>query len=398
MHDLQLSFRRALPWLAFTTGIFFCNFIGRTILSPLLPSIEAEMGVSHTQAGGFFFFVSLGYSLGLFFSGMVSGYLRHRRVIALSAVGMGLGLMAASQCPTPGLFSAALAATGLVGGLYIPSGIASITTLVAERDTGKALSVHEMAPNLSFILAPLAAEVLLMATDWRGALAGVGVFSLCMGLAYAAFGKGGDFTANRWRPEKVRDIASRRAFWSMAVFFSLAIATSMGPFSILPLFLVDEHGYTRAGANQLLAASRLAGPLGALLAGWLTDRLGARRMIGVYLLTAGAATGALGLAQGAALPLFVVLQTLASVLFFAAGFSMVSRLFPPEDRSVAISLMIPLGALAGMGMVPAVLGLFGDISSFGHGLLVMGLILVSALWLLRYLDRDPARHEVSRLP
>lgn len=43
---------------------------------------------------------------------------------------------------------------GLAGGLHTPSAIATITAQVQKKDWGKALSVHQSAPPLSFVLAP----------------------------------------------------------------------------------------------------------------------------------------------------------------------------------------------------------------------------------------------------
>ena len=51
--------------LCFLAMIFLINFIARIILPPLLPTIEKELGISHGQAGSFFFLISAGYVIGL---------------------------------------------------------------------------------------------------------------------------------------------------------------------------------------------------------------------------------------------------------------------------------------------------------------------------------------------
>jgi predicted MFS family arabinose efflux permease len=43
--------------VVFLAVIFFINFIARIILAPLLPTIEKELGISHGQAGSFFFLI-----------------------------------------------------------------------------------------------------------------------------------------------------------------------------------------------------------------------------------------------------------------------------------------------------------------------------------------------------
>jgi len=51
--------------VVFLVVIFFINFIARVILSPLLPTIEKELGISHGEAGSFFFLISAGYVIAL---------------------------------------------------------------------------------------------------------------------------------------------------------------------------------------------------------------------------------------------------------------------------------------------------------------------------------------------
>jgi fucose permease len=61
----------------FLVGIFLLNFSARIILSPLLPTIEEELAISHGQAGFFFFLISAGYLLGLLSSGFFASRVTH---------------------------------------------------------------------------------------------------------------------------------------------------------------------------------------------------------------------------------------------------------------------------------------------------------------------------------
>src|SRR5215475_7522879 len=51
--------------VVFLTVLFLINFLARVILSPLLPTIEKELGISHSGAGSFFFLISAGYVIAL---------------------------------------------------------------------------------------------------------------------------------------------------------------------------------------------------------------------------------------------------------------------------------------------------------------------------------------------
>jgi len=67
--DEAASFRSQLGPVFFLAVIFLINFTSRIILSPLLPTIERELAISHSQAGFFFFLTSGGYLVGLLLSG-----------------------------------------------------------------------------------------------------------------------------------------------------------------------------------------------------------------------------------------------------------------------------------------------------------------------------------------
>jgi MFS family permease len=79
-------------------GIFFINFLSRIVLAPLLVAIEKELRLSHEEAGFLFLLISLGYSLSMFGSGILSSKVIHRKVIFASALGLGITLLAISLC------------------------------------------------------------------------------------------------------------------------------------------------------------------------------------------------------------------------------------------------------------------------------------------------------------
>jgi len=66
------SFFSQLGPILFLTTIFFLNFIGRIVFAPLMPSIENDLGLDHTEAGSIFLLISLGYFISLLGSGFVS--------------------------------------------------------------------------------------------------------------------------------------------------------------------------------------------------------------------------------------------------------------------------------------------------------------------------------------
>lgn len=369
------TFSSQLGPLLFLTSIFFLNFISRIILAPLMPAIEQDLNLSHTEAGSFFLVISLGYFITLLGSGFVSSRLTHRNTIILSATAVGIALIGTSFSNSLLGIRVGLLLLGMAAGIYLPSGIATLTSLISSRHWGKAIAVHELAPNLSFVVAPLMSEVLLLWFSWRGILAILGGTSILIGIAFARSGKGGELHGQPPSFKSFKTLFAEPSFWIMMVLFSLGIAGTLGIYTMLPLYLITDHGIDRNWANTLLALSRISGLGMAFLAGWASDRLGPKRtMCGVFLVT-GLTTVLLGIAPGSWIVAIVFLQPIFAVCFFPPGFAVLSSIGPPSARNVAVSLTIPVAFVLGGGAIPIGIGIMGDAGSFGLGITLAGVLM-----------------------
>ena len=375
------------------TAVFLAGFLSRVALGPLLPAVQTDLALDYTQAGAIFSWLSGGLSLALFLSGFVSSRLTHRTVIAMSGYVAGSGLLFAATAHSLTALEAGMFVCGFGGGLYLPSGLATLTRLAPSSTWGRVLAIHETAPNLSFILAPLLAEaVLLLFGDWRMGLGLLGIGQITLATAFVARFGHGRFRGEEPRLDLARTVLGRYSVMVLAVGFVLALGSELGPFNMMTLFLTEERGFDRQDASLVLAASRVACVAVTFGAGWLTDRIGARRMIAVSQLTCGLSTAGLGLFHGSGLMAAVFAQPLAAALFFPAGFTALARMFVPEHRGMATSVILTLGVLIGSGFTPAMLGWFGDNFSFALGFEVQGAAVLlatplSALLLPASLDR-----------
>lgn len=388
MADTQnMIFRTALKWVLFITVLFLLNFIGRIIFGPLMPIIRQELGLTHAQAGSIFLMVGVGNACGLLFNGIISKRLGHRRTVAVSSLLVGLGSVLVSTCTDFTSMRLLVFLLGFASGTYLPSGVASITVLTRKNDWGKALAVHELAPNIAFVAAPLLVEAVILIGEWRDAFLWLGMVQLLAGLFFFRFGKGADFPGIPLSLHSAVPILKKPVFWLFALFFSLAQGAAIGPYSMLTLYLVSDHGMDRVAANQLLATARVAGIFLPFLAGWISDRMGGRGTVGLYLIVVGLATLALGLTSGTALRAAVLVQPALSVLFFPPAFALLAAAFQTEERSLAVSLLMPVSASIGLGVTPTVLGWLGDHGMFGLGFAGQGVLLLSALLLLPFLPR-----------
>jgi len=341
--------------LSLLTSLFFLNMMSRVVLAPLLPVIEQDLGLSHSISGSLFMMIALGYATGLFISGFVSSRLTHRRTIVISAVACGcaFGLIVAGQ--TLWIIRLGLVFLGVVTGIYLPSGITMITSSFHSANWGKAIAFHELAPALSFICAPLVVEILLPVTRWQGILALIGGTSIVLGLVFFRMAPGGDFAGEAPSPGNIRILAGKPAFWIMTSLFALAIGASLGVYSMMPVYLVAERGIDRGAANTLIGFSRIPLLVMGLVAGWLSDRIGPKPMIGFAILFIGIMTILLGILPGGWVIPAVFLQPLLTVCFFPAGFTILSRIVPPNVRNLSISIATMIGYMIGAGIVPTIL-------------------------------------------
>lgn len=365
------------PLLALT-GMFFLNFVGRLIFAPLMPAIVDDLGIAHAQAGGLFFFISAGYCAGLLASGLISSRLDHRRTVAASAACAGASLLGVALAGDLAGIRAGLLLLGAAAGVYLPSGIATLTSLARPSARGRAVAIHEMAPNLGFVAAPLLAEAVLHRLPWRAAPGLLGAAAILASAAFLWRGRGGEFRGEVPSPRTLGLLAADPAFWLLMTLFTLGIGASLGVYAVLPLYLVAERGMERESVNVLVALSRLSGLVAAFGAGLAADRLGPLRALQGVILATGTFTVLLGLLPGAWVTAAVLLQPLAAVCFFPPAFAALSQLGPPEVRNVAVSLTVPVAFLLGGGAVPAAIAWFGDSGSFAQGVAFFGALTLGA--------------------
>jgi len=369
------SFREVLPPILFLTLLFFLNFAARIFFAPLLPVIEAELQISHAASGAFFFFISSGYFVSILLSGFVARRLNHKRTIALSVVGAGSVLLIVGLCTTLLQLRLVLFCLGLTAGLYLPSALATITRLVTPAYQTRGLAVHELAPNLAFVMAPLLCELMLSLLSWRQGIGLFGVLLILVGCCYYLFSRGCAEYGSAPDLEIVTFYLRMPQFWVVTLLFSLAICSTLGIFTMLPLFLVADHGMETEQANGLVAVSRVASIGMVMVGGWLGDRFGNRVVVALALMTGGAMTVFLGLCPDRLLLFPVILQPMIAVLFFPSGFAIISRMGPREMGNIGVSLVIPLAFLVGGGVIPTLIGVVGDHFSIGIGIAGAGIMM-----------------------
>jgi NNP family nitrate/nitrite transporter-like MFS transporter len=373
---VNISIGKPFFFLFILTLIFYLSFLARIILSPLLPGLEQDSGITVGQAGFLFLVMSCGHCLSSVGSSFFVARIGHKNGIILSMVGTGFSLFLFSFAETLPSFYLSFFLLGLSSGFYIPSAITIISTLFVPEQWGRGFAVHELAPNLAFLTAPFFAAILLPLLSWQEVVQLLGVAVLLGAALFAVLGPG--FVKNNHPPDwqLCRQLISRPDFWFMTLLFSLGITGTVGVYSVLPAFLVNVHSFDEQSANLLLAMSRIPAIAAALAGGFIADRFGNKKTICWVFFATGGVTMLLGMHQEFVI-FYVYMQALLAVSFFPAAFAMLSRTGPVETRSITVSFIVPLGFVFGGGIIPAFITAMATHGRFEAGIIVTGLLLVA---------------------
>ncbi|NCC24581.1 MAG: MFS transporter [Deltaproteobacteria bacterium] len=375
-------FGACLGPLTVLAGLFFLNFSARLLLGPLLLPIQADLDIPLARVGWFFLAVSWGYSAGILLSSQAAHLLTHQRNIACSMIGLGASMLWAGFAQGPLGLGASLIGLGLAAGLYLPSGVGSITDFVPSRHLGKAFALHECAPSLAFIVAPLMAEFFLTWGGWRQAFQGLGLLSLVSGGWYWFRGRAGRFPGRGMSWDRIMHLIRNPSFLLVALGFSLAIGAEIGVFHLTSVYLVRDHGLSRSDANLFLGISRVACLLVTFWAGWFVDRFGLKPAFGLSFGLAGLATIGIGSGSFALAGFFLFIQPVLTISFFPAGFSALARLAPEGAMDLAVALAVAIASAVGIGAIPAALAWVGDHFGLWTAFMGMGAVMLVFLPLL----------------
>lgn len=361
--------------------------LSRLGFAPLLPGIETDLALNHGQAGGLFFLISSGYCVSLFGSIFLTPVFTHRSLIIASSIAVGISLLLAAASQGIFILQVSMVLLGLAGGFYLPSGVASLTGLVDRQHWGKVLGFHQLAPNLAYIIAPLAAQLFLPWHSWRMVLAVYGSACLVLAVSYARWGKGFTERTDPPRLTAVNTMIHNPLILVIAALFILGMGLNQGIFAIMPLYLTFERGIDLGPANVMLGLSRIVAFGFPLAGGWLGDRFGVWRVILGALACSALGTFLLVVLPGAWLWLALMMQAGASVCIFPLCFAAMSMITTAQNRSIAVSVVVPLAHFLGSGMVPFGIGLLADAGQFDIGFLSLGLLTLLSLPLVLFLKK-----------
>ena len=363
---------RALSFLSLLWFLWFINMCVRVVFSPILPLIEDEFAITHARASSIFVFQAIGYGISMFFSGIFAGRLGYKRSIVVSLF-ISAFLFFLIPCvkvfPVLYLFGFIL---GLSIGMYLPSAIPLITECFAEKDWGKSIAIHDSGASVSIFSVPLIVLFLLHFFKWRGIFTVFGFAFLASAIIFQAVCEEVKITHSPKRA--FGDLTRRPSLWIMGALFTFASGANLGIYSIVPLYLTKELSLGIGYANTVLGISRLGGIGVAILAGFLVDRINLRKVLFALVCISGLLTILLGLSPVRYIGISLFMQAVFVTGFFPVALVSIARMFSRETRSMATGLILTLAIIFGVGVMPYLLGLSGDLASFRVGIVILGVL------------------------
>ncbi|OPY01136.1 MAG: L-galactonate transporter [Syntrophorhabdus sp. PtaB.Bin047] len=363
---------RALLFLLFLWLLWFLNFSVRIVLAPILPVVEDEFLVSHARASGIFVLLSVGYGVSVIVSGFLSGRFGYKRSIIFSLALLSLATFLVPFIHTFTLLYLFAFVLGFAVGVYIPSVIPLITEYYSEKDWGKAIAIHDTGASISILTTPFVAIGLLALVPWRGMF----VVFACIFLACAIMLCLACAEVRIENPPRAvfSDILRMRPFWIMTALFTFGVGANLGIYSIIPLYLTKELRLSIDYANTILGISRLGSVGVAISCGFLVDRFSLKKIMFPMMAIAGVFTILMGLASVRLTGIVLFLQAVFITGFFPVGLVAIAKIFNREMRGLATGMILAVCMVFGSGIIPYLLGVSGDLSSFRLGIVVLGVL------------------------
>jgi CP family cyanate transporter-like MFS transporter len=364
--------------------------------APLIPQIQADLGLSHAQAGLIGTIPVLCMGLLAVLAPIAASRMSLFAAVALSLVITGAFGVVRSAAPdglTLVLLTFGVGAGMALGGAIVPLYVREHVPRNLVAGSVAYSSGLQLGAALSAAVAvPLAAAL----AGWRSSLAVFSVVTLVLVIPWSQLGRR-QVAAQSTRLHLSRRLMTDRRGWLLGLVFGLFGIVYYGLISWIA-DVYRERGWTPEAAGLVIATINVASLVGALIAGLLTRRLGMRTAL--MLLAVG-----FGVAPAA----FVVLPDFGFAWAALAGLTN-GALFP-----LLLALPLPIGRsteeVVGMSTVmigvgytlaatsPIVLGAVRDATgSFNASLLVVTVIGIAfaagvaflSLWLRSQPQNAPA--------
>ncbi|APW96965.1 MFS transporter [Halobiforma lacisalsi AJ5] len=255
--------------LVLSTLAFFATMVGRLAISPVVPMVTEDFGVSNSVIGIALTGMWMTYFLSQFPSGLFADRHGERPVILVAVGGTAVASVFLAVAPLFGIFLLGTLLLGAVAGLHY-----SVATTLLTRtydEIGTAIVVHNSGGPLAGLIAP---------PSWRpavaiGAAAAIPVFVLFAWRVRPTEPRRPDEPVrDRLELEPILELLSRPEIAFPVVLAILAAFVWQATSSFLPTFLVEHRGQSTEFAGVVFASYFVVQAITQVGVGAVSDRYG----------------------------------------------------------------------------------------------------------------------------
>jgi MFS family permease len=280
--------------LLLCTVVATITSIGMSTFSLFLPPIEKEFGLSRAMATLPYMVAMLGWAVGALLFGKLADDRGSRPVVLIGIMLMAAGF--AGMGVSRDVWQISLTYGVLVGLAMGACGLVIMSLLVSKHfatNRGLAVAVIQTAPPMSPLLFAPIIYFLIRSYDWRTAALAASGMLLLVALPLGWLGARD--------PEGSKPDRRSRVAWSaclpylrdrsMIVLFAVRFSCGVAFFQIAHLVaLTMSKGFDAATGAMAVSVFGAGAVVSALLFGWLSDRYGRSRILGLSYLTRGVGT------------------------------------------------------------------------------------------------------------
>jgi MFS family permease len=280
--------------LLLCTAVATMTSIGMSTFSLFLPPIEKEFGLSRSMATLPYMVAMLGWAAGALTFGKLADDRGSRPVVLIGIALMGTGF--AGMGVSQNLWQLSLSYGVCVGMAMGACSLVIMSLLVSKHfatNRGLAVAVIQTAPPMSPLLFAPIIYFLIRSYEWRTAALLVSALLFLIAWPLAWYGARD--------PEGSQISRSARVGWSaclpylrtrsMRLLFAVRFSCGVAFFQIAHLVaLTMSKGFDAATGAKAVSVFGAGAVISALLFGWLSDRYGRSRVLGLSYLTRGIGT------------------------------------------------------------------------------------------------------------
>ncbi|MEN8653489.1 Cmx/CmrA family chloramphenicol efflux MFS transporter [Streptomyces sp. 21So2-11] len=262
-----------MPIAVYILGLgIFAQGTSEFMLSGLLPTMAADLGVSIPDAGLLISAFAVGMVVGAPVMSVLTLRVPRRTALAAFQLVFIAGHMVAALVPEYGVVFATRIVTAVAYAGFWSVAAAAAVGLVPAGAKGKALSVVATGLTLATIVGVPAGTLLSQYVDWRAAFWGVAAFTLVSLVAMLAVLPGGH-AADRQIPSVRRELKgmARPELWVSFAVTVLAFGSAIVTFSYLAPLLTEVSGVPESWVPAVLSLYGVGALVGMALGGRVAD-------------------------------------------------------------------------------------------------------------------------------